>query len=598
MTADDKSGGDPVQDRLADIYRRWARARRQSPWSLWREPQRWFREIGIMVAFFATVFLIFVDFARHDARPLELEHLPRGPWQLGSLILLFLINAAFLGGMLRSRALRTLPISWRIGTALACGVPFLGLYAFAAAARWTSHPGPEEPLSLEAPGISRLSRLRSLCDRWSRTFVRELSAGLHVVTNLLVLLWISWTVPGRAWGTIAFSLLLHAAAASGLVLHALAVARTTGPGRVPLARLLVPASLTLFMVPMVPFLGLILYLFAIPRAPEISLLRTLQQNRSSTARLPRWLELRDILRRARRSWRSGPLVSDKAWELSDTDLSLYWTYVIKAISLGADGATLSWLAFWATEGVASERGAAQALITGIASTSLSLGGAGLVLMLLLALRQRARAEGRLGFLDRHPVHRFLAASQISLATGLFLGGLLFEGDGRRVGTVVALAAACGVAVALPRFLLNAPGKDDRATISVGWTISLAILGGSGFEWANGHESADAMLWLLRVCLAFLPWAIPLLLLRRFLLHLLRPFSLRDLLNPAFSRPLRRSLLFLTATAVLPLGGLAVPAWIWIRYRYWPDFEREWQMWVTRTSRSVNPPIADDGGIDQ
>jgi len=586
MTADDKDGGAPKQDRLTDIHRRWIRDRRQGTWSLWREPRRWSKEIGIMVAFFAAVFLIFVDLARYDALPLELERLPHGPWQLGASILLLLINAALLGGILRSRALRTLPIGWRIGTALACGVPFLGLYAFAAAARWTSRPGPGEPLSLEVPGSPRLPRLRSLSDRWSRKLVRESGAGFYVVTNLLVLLWISWTVPGRAWGTIAFSVLLHAAAASGLLLHALAVARTTGPGRVPLARLLLPASLTLFMVPMVPFLGIVLYLFAIPRAPELSLLRTLWQNRSSTARLPRWLELRDTLRRARRSWRSGPPVPEKAWELSDTDRSLYWTYVLKSVSLVADGATLSWLAFWATAGAASERGTAQAMINGVAGASLVLGGAGLLLALLLALRNRMRAEGRLRFLDRHPVHRYLVASQISLTTGLFLGGPLFEGDGRRVGTVVALAAACGVAVALPRFLLTTPGKDDRATISIGWTVFLAIFAVSGFEWASGHESADAMLWLFGICLALFPWALPFVILRQFLLHLLRPFSLRDLRNPALSRPLRRSLLFLAVMAVLPLGGLAVPAWIWIRYRYWPDLEREWQEHVFRSHEAA------------
>jgi len=589
MADNRKEDDDSAPDRLADVYRQWTAARRQIPWRDWWEKQMRFGDVGLVVAFFATVFLIFVDFALHDSLPPELASLPRGIWWAGPLILLFLGNTVLLGRVLQRRALRALPVGWRIGTAVACSVPFLGLYAFIAAARRMSGSVQEEPLSLRNPSGSHLCfRLHSLGDRWARVIVREGGAKYYYVTNLLVLLWISLTLPGRTWSTIGLSVVLHAAAASGLVLHALAVVRTTRAGLVPLARLLAPASLTLFMVPLIPFFGFVFYsIFTIPWAPQRALMRTLQQNRSSTNRLPRWLELRDSLRRARRSGlrerRSNSPVPGEIRELTDTDRYLLWTYILKSSSLVPDGAALSWLAFWATAGFSFQRGIVEALITGIAGVSLALGGVGLSLMLLRTFRHRVGAEGRFGLLDRHPVRRYLAASQLSLATGLFLGGPLFEEDGREVGIVVALAALCGAAVLFPRLLFSTPGREDR-TVAVGgpWAAFFAIFAILGFEWANGHESTAAMLWLFRVCLVFFPFAVPLFIYRQLLIRLLRPFGLRDLLDPEWSPYLRRSLRFLTVTALLPLGGLAVPAWIWTRYRYWPDFEREWHERVSRS----------------
>ena len=87
-----------------------------------------------------------------------------------------------------------------------------------------------------------------------------------------------------------------------------------------------------------------------------------------------------------------------------------------------------------------------------------------------------------------------------------------------------------------------------------------------------------MLWLFRVGTAFLPFAVPLFILRQLLVRLLTPFGPDDI-------RLRPALLFLTVTALLPLGGLTVPAWIWIRYRYWPDFEREWHERALRSKET-------------
>jgi hypothetical protein len=359
-----------------------------------------------------------------------------------------------------------------------------------------------------------------------------------------------------------------------------AAARPSRAVQVTPAMLLVPASLTLVPVPFVPFLGYVLYAFAVPRMAERSLIRALLESRRSTARLPRWLELQDALRRARRleprRWLPRPRLPDPVRELEDTRRYLLWTYAIKSAVLVFDGAAVSWLMFWATARFNFHRGVVPTVISVIAGVSLALGGIGLLLMLVRTLQNRVRAEGRLSFLDRHPAHRYLAASQLAFATGLFLGGPLFAGDGRGVGDVVALAALCGTVVSFPRLFLSAPGEDDRTIAHAGWTVLFVVLALSGFGWATGHESTTAMLWLFQVCLVFFPLSVPLFIFRQLLPRLLRPFGLRDILAPEWSPSLRRSLRFLTVTALLPLGGLAVPAWIWIRYRYWPELEREWQ----------------------
>ena len=543
-------------DHLPDIYGRWAHALRQGPRGRWWEKQTRFGDVGLTVAFFATVFLVFVDLALRSTPPAEPASPSRFTWWLAALSLLFLMNAQILGRILQSRAPRTLPLRWRIGTAVASGVPFLGLYAFAAAARRMSGSGKsqEEPLALEAPGGSQPPHSRSLDDRWTRVVVREWSAMLYFVSNLIVLLWIFSALPGRTWGTVGVSVLLHAAAASGLVLHVLAGARTARAVQVPPSNLLVPASLTLFTVPFVPFLGFVLYAFAIPRLAERTLPRVLLESRAAPTR-------------------------EKRRELTDTDRSFLWIYALKSASLIADGAALSWLAYSAAEELTSQRGIIWVVIDWVFGVGLALGGVGLLLMLIRmlirTLQRWFRIKSLLGFLDRNPAHRYLAASQLALVMGLFLGYQLFAGNGRRVGEVVALVALCGTVVSFPRIFLSAPGEADRTVARAGWTVFFAAFAISGFEWANGHEPTEAMLWLFGICTALFPLAVPLFIRRQLLVRLLAPFGPDDMRDLAWSRPLRRSLRFLTVTALLPFGGLAVPAWIWVRYRHWPRFEREW-----------------------
>src|SRR5262245_28349866 len=126
--SDHEAGEDPGRQRLPGIYQGWKLARRRSPRGRWWEKQTRAAEAGMTVAFFATFFLIFVDLSLTSTPALEPAPSSRLSWRLGPLLLLFLCNSEILTRIAHSRVPFTLPISRRIGMALACGVPFLGLY--------------------------------------------------------------------------------------------------------------------------------------------------------------------------------------------------------------------------------------------------------------------------------------------------------------------------------------------------------------------------------------------------------------------------------------------------------------------------------------
>jgi hypothetical protein len=64
-----------------------------------------------------------------------------------------------------------------------------------------------------------------------------------------------------------------------------------------------------------------------------------------------------------------------------------------------------------------------------------------------------------------------------------------------------------------------------------------------------------------------------LLTRTLLPWFVRPFKVRQMLSSELSQAQRLSLAMMTATTILPLGGLAIPFWILARRRLWSSPER-------------------------
>lgn len=430
----------------------------------------------------------------------------------------------------------------------------------------TEAPPPSEPDRSVWIEVARLWSQARRQGRWEKRRLQTGDVGLRASLVSVLLLVFLEAGPRSGWLHLSVAGLLHLTAAGGLVLHTRSIARRMRAQADTPAHLFWPSLLTLFPIPFVPFLGFGMYAFALPSFSERTLIRVLAELQSSAARLPRWLELEDIIEeldRARPWWkRFRRRARERPREEGDTALRLGWLYAIKSAASFFDGTALAWLL--------SRAQVPGKLLLAAAGIFCALGGLGLLLMLIRSLQQTVRAEGRLSFLDRHPVHRFLTASQLAFAAGLLSGRALFEDDGLFLGGVLTLGALCGLAAALPRMFLDSPRAPRRFSLKMAlWSLFFAWIAMMG-------RSGDEYLWLLGACTAFMVPMLPLFILRQLLADLLKPFGLRDIVNPKRSRPLRRALLFLTVTALLPLGGLAVPAWIWIRYRHWPDFEREWQ----------------------
>ena len=73
-------------------------------------------------------------------------------------------------------------------------------------------------------------------------------------------------------------------------------------------------------------------------------------------------------------------------------------------------------------------------------------------------------------------------------------------------------------------------------------------------------TALSPLWSLSLFLALGAW-------------LLRPFSWRHILERRLPLRLRAALAFVTLTGVIPLGGIAIPFWIYAQHRLWPRYEK-------------------------
>ena len=178
-------------------------------------------------------------------------------------------------------------------------------------------------------------------------------------------------------------LLLHLAAWSGALAHALAGARQTRAAGVSLKVLLVPSLLLLIPVPLVPLLGLFLYSLAIPTTAAATLVHALDRSAESMDRLPRWQILQETLRR---SGRKGPVPPRDPRDPDAIERRLAWLANLKSAVLVFDGAALVWLVSAATDG----RAAGLGIVAFICSV---LGAGGLV---TAAFRRRPRERSSRG----------------------------------------------------------------------------------------------------------------------------------------------------------------------------------------------------------
>lgn len=418
-----------------------------------------------------------------------------------------------------------------------------------------------EPASADAEGDRRAPR--QIYARWTRgrrllpkrsdaPLYGRIGAGLALLLSVLsIFLDASIREPLQPGFGI---FLLHLAAWGGLVAHVRACRQQTRAAGISPKTLLVPTLLLLFPIPFVPLLGLFLYSRAIPTAAEETVVRCLRQSAASADRLSRWRVLKEILRRSPPR-QKGPAPARDLRDLGAFERRLLWLCNIKSAALFFDGAALAWLLHGAVERHAFVR-------TGIDFAALAATFTGAGGLLIAAIRSWQHSPGeRPGLLAPSAFGLYLGATQLAFAAGLSIGGPLRQGDGRLVGGILALAGTCGGLISVTRIVADAFRKGkERTRSAILWSLLFGYAGIAGLSMTREAGSRETHLVLLQICVAILPWAVPLVALRQFLDALLRPYAPRDMLSPKRPAQVRRSLAIRLLSVALPLGGLLVPAW--------------------------------------
>jgi hypothetical protein len=600
MAVDDEHADSAsARDRLLAIYRGWKRALVDRTIPLWlKQPSARTAMGGLLI--FTCVVLLPLDTAIWTPNPffsLPSGWLPRSGWPIAiGLLGSYLVNVLVVSRWLsRNIASPGIYRPWlRVSLLLLGGFPIVGKLVLPgwrlireAAHPWTLRGRPRTP-ALSLKQHSPLVLLRRLEQPLIDRITSGTSLVLLLLAEILVLFWISlWLAHEANEGRLAhqdlfiLSLIFHALLFSLLFflgLRAGRLGRTLPPWQ-HLA--LVGATfLCLLPVPWVSFAGILSLMTLEPgMARPGALLWQAFARRQETGHLPLWLELEDSLRQgwSRLPWlqrvRSPPKSVTRQPDMGKIETRVLLLYDLETFALGFDAACLGWALSWLAGCLPSGAPAIRIFTSALLYGSLFLGGCALCIHAAHFAQGLLRLSGPLRVLDRHPYAVYLLKTQLALAAGLLCGREIGRSDPRQIGHLVlylcillSIQKGLGLIVRplLPRARWQRQARGEILIVLLLWTV--AILAGLGGQ-------LDGLLEILALWL--LSWPLRLLCGHWYLPWLLKPYSWRDALDPAFPRHLRRSLAVLTLSAVFPLGGLAVPACIYIRDRRWPEAEALW-----------------------
>jgi hypothetical protein len=566
------AGRSGERELLLAVYHAWQRALRQRDLlPAWLQPAG-ARGLLTGMAVLLSALLIFIDEALWSVRLFTSVWVPLMP-RSGALVLIVLAAAWAAGSWLLGGSLARVTRDsgrfrpWLLGLrGLAAGAPLVGLLVVPAWRRieqtspaWALRRVPRRP-QLTLLQAADPPRRRSCLPGALVWLVAGDLAALGLAT-----LWAVQRVlddPSRRREVLLLSLLLHAAGlASALVfLRSAAVGQGAPPWRYRLA--LATSLCWLVPVPYLPILALPALLAMEPAtARSQTLIWKALVRRQGAGRLPLWLGLEDALRQhwgelslGERLRRPDPARSGHGIQRAQNQVLKL--YDLQAAALVFDAAALAWGLSWRSQALWMAPLALCGAATVLAAAHLG--------ALLLRMPARLRA------LDLHPYATCLARTQLALAAGVFLGVQIELGQAPAAGmlltTICGLLAVLWASVmmlrlALPKTPLRRERFRDMAH-EVALLFALMPVFAVGGAW--GILPRLFVAWMVVAPLRAL------LLGRTLLPWLLRPFSWRDAFAPELPAQVRAALVALTAAALLPGGGLAVPACIWLRHRLWPQ----------------------------
>ena len=215
------------------------------------------------------------------------------------------------------------------------------------------------------------------------------------------------------------------------------------------------------------------------------------------------------------------------------------------------------------------------LLLAVFCLSLLLMAGGLLTQLWRFATRKLRLPFETAFLARYPYGRYMLLTGTASLLGFIELALLWEkGESRE--NYIEMFIGLGALLAL--FTLTAwpqsePRIRSRSPIApqVLWVLLSLSVAGLAFMMRKDESLLHRFLLILSVLIVLSP-------LWNFILFftlrgwLLRPFSLKHVFDRRLLLRFRAVLLFMVLSAALPLGGLAVPFWIYARHRLWPRYE--------------------------
>lgn len=178
--------------------------------------------------------------------------------------------------------------------------------------------------------------------------------------------------------------------------------------------------------------------------------------------------------------------------------------------------------------------------------------------------------------DPHPFGRSLTVTSGALTAGITLGAGVVAGNHFLFAFALFTLGLIGTILVVPpehKIGNVGPslGQFTRRLLARHCLFFVFLLLGL-FALSGKGPTAVLMFWFISASFLSPPLAFATVLLGH--ARLLHPFKIRHLFSSRLPLRARLFLAFLVLTLAVPLGGLAIPFWIWARQRLWPGWERE------------------------
>jgi hypothetical protein len=590
---------------LAAIFRRWSRGSfGRSGWAWTERVSTHWPRISLFLAAMLGLLSLYADSAwLVPTEPSDYPASLESPLLMASTLLMLVARVPWVLGDLswRSPLESRLRLGARVFRGVTVALPFSVVWFPSLFRSLLDHPPRGLLREAGQKGLpeGRRGHIGNALTEASRRLLRWASewylAFLVILDFGVAVLWLSWLAAYHPEGAPWLSAVIHLSMAYLVWLYTIRSERGVSA---PLERRVAAASLALLaLVPVLPLVVLVLVLAFDATRMESSLVSSAWAG--GVARLTAW---RGLLERLRSAWDRRPWTRrlrgtsphlDAMVETGETDRQLVWLYRLKSTACFFEAALLCWLLLAGVDRRWLTQDLADFVLEAFVIATLMVGLAGVVAMAAVFVRRWLRLPVQIAGVDGRLLATYWTLPHLLTAAGLVFGVGLYREDPELVGGIVLLISLGGIAAHfLPLmlgFVVSLPEDGKGGQL---WLLLFAFLGilAMGFLRSETPEPSlpvpppELYLAQAEMYARLAPLLAPIGSFR-LLGWFLRPVRLRDLMGSTLSPRLRRRFRFLATTELMPLGGLAVPLWIYLRPRWWP---KDCQLDRITESRTASP----------